>query len=81
MATEAQKRLEALRRKRWEKAEKPYFKCCLSCSLSCSMTIQYGAASYDIFSCPKKNRGKPTYPYKWEEMLKKKEIKDTAGGK
>lgn len=71
--TEAQKRQEKLRRKRWEKAEKPYFRCCLKCSLSCSMTIQHGAYSYDIFNCPRENRGEPTFPYKWAEMCKERE--------
>lgn len=69
MTTEAQKRQEKLRRKRWEKAERPYFKCCLYCSLSCDMTIEHGRHSYDIFSCPRQNRGEPTFPYKFKEML------------
>ena len=75
MTTEARQRQEKLRKKRWEKAERPYFKCCLSCSLSCNMTIEHGCHSYDIFSCPRQNRGEPTFPYKWAEMLREHEKK------
>lgn len=73
MTTEAQKRQQKLRRKRWERVERPFFHCCLTCSLSCNMTIQHGAYSYDIFTCPRANRGEPTFPYKWAEMLKERE--------
>ena len=73
MTSETQKRQADLRRKRWNKAERPYFKCCLSCSLSCNMTIEHGCHSYDIFSCPRQNRGEPTFPYKWAEMMKEHE--------
>ena len=73
MVSDAQKRQAELRRKRWNKAEQPYFKCCLTCALSCTMTIKYAGAGYDIFSCPKKDRGEAIYPYKWAEMLKEHE--------
>ena len=73
MTSEAQKRQADLRRKRWNKAEKPYFKPCLTCALSCSQVIKYAGAGYDIFTCPKKDRGEPFFPYKWAEMLKEHE--------
>lgn len=80
MVSEAQKRQMKLRKRRWEKAEKPYFKCCLVCTLSCSMTIQHGNFSYDIFSCPKRDRGEPAFPYKFEEMKKERALTMTNGG-
>lgn len=81
MASESTKRQIKLRRHRWDKAERPYFKCCLTCALSCSMTIQNGSFSYDIFTCPKKDRGEPTYPYAYEKMKKEREAMLEAGGK
>ena len=80
MANEAQKRQAKLRKHRWEKAERPYFKCCLVCTLSCSMTVQHGSNSYDIFSCPKRDRGEPMYPYAYEKMKKEREAMLKAGG-
>ena len=80
MVSEAQKRQMKLRKHRWEKAERPYFKCCLVCTLSCSMTIQHGNFSYDIFSCPKRDRGEPAFPYKFEEMKKERALTMTNGG-
>lgn len=73
MVSEALKRQADLRRKRWNKAEKPYFKPCLTCALSCSMTIQHSATGYNIFTCPKTDRGEPAFPYKWAEMKKEHE--------
>ena len=81
MASESMKRQIKLRRHRWDKAERPYFKCCLTCALSCSTTIQHEGVSYDIFSCPKKDRGEPTYPYTYEKMKKEREAMLKAGGK
>lgn len=69
MATEAQSRLKTLRRKRWNKAEMPYFNCCLTCALSCEMTITHRDTSYNLFTCPRKDRGEPVFPYKYKEML------------
>ena len=80
MQREAQKRQIKLRKHRWEKAERPYFKCCLVCTLSCSMTIQHGNFSYDIFTCPKRDRGEPAFPYKFEEMKKERALTMTNGG-
>ena len=80
MQSEAQKRQIKLRKYRWEKAERPYFKCCLVCTLSCSMTIQHGNFSYDIFTCPKRDRGEPAFPYKFEEMKKERALTMTNGG-
>ena len=80
MQSEAQKRQIKLRKHRWEKAERPYFKCCLVCTLSCSMTIQNGNFSYDIFTCPKRDRGEPAFPYKFEEMKKERALTMTNGG-
>ena len=37
------------------------------------MTIKYAGAGYDIFSCPKKDRGEAIFPYKWAEMLREHE--------
>ena len=81
MVSEALKRQADLRRKRWNKAERPYFKCCLTCSLSCTMTIKHAGAGYDIFTCPKKDRGEPKYPYAYEKMKKEREAMLKAGGK
>ena len=80
MASEAQKKQADLRRKRWNKAEKPYFKPCLTCALSCSMTIQYSAAGYNIFTCPKKDKGEPMFPYKYKELLKEHEQQEKENG-
>lgn len=80
MVSEALKRQADLRRKRWNKAEQPYFKRCLTCSLSCTMTIKYAGARYDIFSCPKKDRGEAIFPYKWAEMLREHEQQEKERG-
>ena len=66
---------------RWQKAKTPYFKCCLTCTLSCSMMVMHGDVSYDIFSCPKRDRGEPMYPYAYEKMKKEREAMLKAGGK
>lgn len=71
--SEKQKRQENLRRQRWNKAEKPYFTECLSCSLSCEQIIQHGSMSYSILDCPKKHKGDPMFPYKYAEMKQVKE--------
>ena len=71
--TDKQKRTENLRRQKWNRAEKPYFHECLSCSLSCEQIIQHGAMSYNILNCPKKHKGEPLFPYKYEEMKKEYE--------
>ena len=71
--TDKQKRQESLRRNKWNRAEKPYFHECLSCSLSCEQIIRYGAMSYNILNCPKKHKNEPTFPYKYEEMKKEYE--------
>ena len=68
--TEKQKRTENLRRQKWNRAEKPYFHECLSCSLSCEQIIQHGAMSYNILNCPKAHKGEPLFPYKFMEMKK-----------
>ena len=81
MASEAQRRQADLRRKRWNKAEKPYFKACLTCMLSCSQVIKYARAGYDIFSCPKKDKGEPMFPYKYAEMVKEHNEKEKENGK
>ena len=68
--TDKQKRQESLRRSKWNRAEKPYFHECLSCSLSCEQIIQHGATSYNILNCPKAHKGEPLFPYKFMEMKK-----------
>ena len=68
--TDKQKRQENLRRNKWNRAEKPYFTECLSCSLSCAQIIRHGAMSYDIMTCPKAHKGEPAFPYKFMEMKK-----------
>lgn len=73
MTTDAQKRQNVLWEHKWLKNEHPYFKCCVACQLSCSMKVKHAETSYDIFSCPKKDRGEAIYPYKWAEMLKEHE--------
>ena len=78
MTTEAQKRQNALWEHRWLKNQTPYFKCCIQCQLSCSMKAKHSATSYDIFTCPKTDRGEPAFPYKWAETKKehKKEVQE-----
>ena len=78
MTSEAQKRQAALWEHKWLKNGIPFFKACLNCQLSCSQKVRYATGSYDIFSCPKENKGEPAFPYKWEEMLRehKKEIQE-----
>ena len=71
--TEKQKRQEKLRQAKWNRAEKPYYHECLSCSLSCEQIIRYGAMSYNILTCPKKHKGEATFPYKFAEMKKEQE--------
>ena len=71
--TDKQKRQENLRRNKWNRAEKPYFHECLSCSLSCEQIIQHGAMSYNILNCPKTHKGEPLFPYKFMEMKKEYE--------
>ena len=77
--TDKQKRQESLRRSKWNRAEKPYYKECLSCSLSCSQIIMYGTMSYDILNCPKKHKGEPAFPYKFAEMKREREEINNAG--
>ncbi len=80
MTTEAQKRQNVLWEHKWLKNEHPYFKCCVACQLSCSMKVKHAETSYDIFSCPKKDRGEPIFPYKWKEMLKQRETEQKERG-
>jgi len=44
------------------------------------MTIQHGNFSYDIFTCPKRDRGEPAFPYKFKEMKKEREAMLNEGG-
>jgi len=44
------------------------------------MKVKHSATSYDIFTCPKKNRGEPVFPYKFEEMKKEREAMLNEGG-
>ena len=80
MSTEAQRRQNALWEHKWEKSTNPYFRCCVTCQLSCSMKVKHAKTSYDIFSCPKKDRGEPIFPYKWKEMLKQHETEQKERG-
>ena len=68
--SEKQKRQEKMRQAKWNRAEKPYYHECLSCSLSCAQIIRHGAMSYDIMTCPKAHKGEPAFPYKFMEMKK-----------
>ena len=80
MPTDAQNRQNALWEHRWLKNQTPYFKCCIQCQLSCSMKVKHSATSYDIFTCPKRDRGEPIFPYKWAEMKKEREAMLNEGG-
>ena len=74
--TPGQRKLKNQRRKRWEKAEKPFFTACLTCALSCEQTAPGGAATYDILTCPKAKKGMVSFPYKLEAMRNKEEDND-----
>ena len=76
--SESQKRQSKLRRAKWERAEKPFYAACLTCSLSCEQVIQHGAMSYDITTCPKANKGALSFPYALQMIVDEKKKREEA---
>lgn len=79
--TQEQIKQRADRRKRLEKAERPYWNECLLCMISCENAIQRGEKRYSIVTCPVFHRAGPMYPYKYAEMMKQREQEEKENGK
>lgn len=71
--SEAQKRQAAIRRKRWNRDEIPYFRECLFCRLTCDQVLASKGNGYNILCCPKRHSGDAFFPYKLKEMREKEE--------
>lgn len=80
---DTRKRRATTRRAKWDKACKPYFKECVTCSLSCEQIIKYSDTNYNLYNCPKTHKEEPAYYYAWlegkREYEKQKEEREKHG--